>query len=293
MVELNRVTAFESLSSAAVRKYLMITYVLVLCATHSGVTDGVRVWGALFCLAGLFLPWLLSRSAFWFALAFTLSLNLIYNYADAANHFYLTIYATLFFALEAYRREHGYEGTTINVPRALIVIAFLFATLQKIITPYFASGRLLADYFLNGNSLYKTLSLVFADHPEAVEHFVNAYHDVAASPALGETSVALIQPGDGFVELARGLALSIVVVEFLVFASFAIGRVFRHELMPLVVLGFVWGTYYFRPEFGFYALLCILFFLSRPDLKTHWKVLIVASAAAFLAFDVGDIEVLT
>ena len=271
----------------------MITYVLVLCATHSGVSDGVRVWAALFCLSALFVPWLLDRAEFWFVLAFTLSLNLIYNYADAANHYYLTIYATLFFAIEAYRRGQGYAGTTINIPRALIIIAFFLATLQKIISPYFVSGRLLADYFLNGNSIYNTMSRLFTEHPAAVEGFRSAYHDVAANPDFNQSAIGLLLPGERFVELSQSVALVILAVEFIVFASFATGRVFRHSLIPVVALSFAWGTYFFRPEYGFYALFCLLFFLSRPDMKTPWKVLVVASIAAFLAFDVGDIDVLS
>ena len=271
----------------------MITYVLVLCATHSGVIDGVRVWAALFCLVALFIPWLLDRAEFWLVLAFTLSLNLIFKYADAANHYYLTIYTTLFFALEAYRRGQGYAGTTINIPRMLIIIAFFFATLQKIIAPYFVSGRLLADYFLNGNSIYRTLSRIFPGHADAVEGFRGVYHTVADTTDFTRVAIDLQLPGEGFIELSRAVALMIVVAEGVVFAAFATGPVFRHSLMPVIVLGFAWGTYYFRPEYGFYALFCLLFFLSRPDMKPLWKVLIVGSIAAFLAFDVADVGVPT
>ena len=270
---------------------IVLIFILCMSATHQGVETLVRVWMALLSMAGLLWPSLPRRSAFWLVMSIVLATNLITLYARCANHYYLTIYTSLYLTIEAWRRERG-STTSINLPRALLILTFGFATLQKVLSDYFLSGRLLAGYVLNGDAIYRILSRVYPSHPDAVQAFFEASGDVAGDVALGTASLPLTLPGDGFSELCRILALGIVGFELLMFAALAFRRVFDHPIMPALMLAFVWGTFTFRNEFAFFALLCILFLASRPRTSPIFQRLLVLSTGVFLAYDVSSVVVL-
>jgi len=273
----------------ALPNVLFLSYVLILAATHDGVIEPVRAWVTLIVLAGLLLPALAESWRYWFSLAFTLSLNLVPYYAYAANHYWLTVYVTVCFALQKYRAEQG-RAPSLNVPRGLLAIVFGFATLQKLLSSYFMSGRLLAYYFMSGSSMYDPLRWLFAGHARRVEAYLDAQTQISNATPLGGLSVSLPAPPEGFLLLCQSIALSIVVAEFVVFAFLVVDRLFDSAFFPPLMLGFVWGTAAFRPEWAFFALVCILVFLARPQLSPWWKLLIVLSAVTLLAFEVPDLE---
>lgn len=290
MFTLEAYPSLQSLSSEKVGKYLMVVYVLILCTTHGGVATGVRFWASLFCLGALIMPTLLDRSLFWFVLGFTLSLNLLVNYAFAANHYWLTVYTVALFTIVAYRNEQGVP-LSMNLPRALLIIVFGFATLHKILSSYFVSGRLLGDYILGGSSLTSTFSWFFEGHEEAIQAYWDTTSDVASSTMLEGVSMSLSLPGEQFALVCQVIALTIVVAELAMFGVLVFKKAFDHPVMPVLMLGFVWGTFLFRNEYSFFALLCFLFFLSKPQMKLHWRLLVLLSMATFLAFSVGEVVV--
>lgn len=276
------------LDQPSVGRSLFLSFLLVLTATHEGVLDPVRVWAAMIAVAGLVVPGLAERSRYWFALAFTLALNLFFFYEDAANHFWVTFYTALYFALDSYRREGGREPS-LNIPRGLLAIVFGFATLQKLLSTYFMSGRLLAGYFLRGSSLFSVLVRVFPDHWDLVDGYVDAHEAVSAAAPLQAASEALPALPEHFQLLCIALAVGIVVAELAIFVFLVVNPLFKSALYPIVMLGFVWGTFVFRPEYAFFSLVCILVLLSRPDLSVVWKALIALSAFVLLAFEVVDL----
>jgi hypothetical protein len=276
-----------ALSGDQAERRIFLVYLLVTFATHSGVLTGVRVWGALLVMAAIFLPDLTARWVYWMTLAFTMALDLTINYASQANHFWLALYTTLFFALACYRQEQDIP-MAFNIPRALLVAVFGFATLQKMITPYFTSGRLLSDYFLRGSSLSVPLSWIYPGFSDTIQAYRDTHAGLAASEVLTGTSLPISLPGDSFVTLCMALTAGIILVEAAMFISMAVGKSFHHPAMPVLLLAFVWGTFLFRGEYSFFALLCYLFFLAQPRMAPLAKILTLLSMATFLALDAAD-----
>ena len=283
-----RSPVLAALDGESTPRTLFLVYLLTLCATHGGVMTGVRVWVSIFAVAALLAPVLSRRSDYWFVVAFTLALDLTEHYASSANHYWGTLYLTLFLALDAYRRERGVSDR-LNGPRALLLIIFGFAALQKLISGYFMSGRLLGAYMLRGESLFRTLSLFDESHEQTVQAYFDTYADVASHTSLGGFSLPIELPFELFPQLALAFALSVVVFETGMFLALTSRRFFESALMPPLMLAFVWGTLLMRGEFFFFALICTLFLLARPGLALFWKVLVLGSAITFIALDVGGV----
>jgi hypothetical protein len=289
MLALDRSEILSGLRRPDLGDFAFLVFLLVLLTTHDGVLMGVRVWGALFVVVGLLLPAVTDRSAYWLVLSATLALELTFSYQSAANHYWLAIYTTLYFLLAAYRREQGRE-LAFNVPRWLLVVVFGFAGLHKAISTYFASGRLLGGYVLFGDSLYTPLSFLYGEAQDsAIQTFYDVHAEVLSSTKLDGTSLPLVLPDEGLPGILLAISVSVIVCEILVFLALAIPAVFHNRAMPALFLAFVWGTYVFRPEHTFFALLCLLFLLSKPRMPTLWKLLALGSAAVFVALDVGDV----
>ena len=267
---------------------IFLIYLLGLCATHGGVSDGVRLWGSLFCISALVIPKLAERTLFWLCLALVLMVNFVNYYEFAGNHTYLSFYTSVFFALDAYRDKNNLEFS-FNIPRALLIIVFGFATLQKLLSAHFMSGKLLANYFIRGNSFNNALSWLYDGYVPAVQAYPDTFDKIANSTVLTGTSLPLLTPGNDFILLCQILTIIIVVVELGMFGAFAIEKVFDHPVMPLLTLGFVWGTSLFRHEYTFFTLLCILFLLSRPKMEPTWRFMFILSISILISFDIADI----
>jgi hypothetical protein len=240
-------------------------------------------------IAGLLVRELTSGYRFWLLLLVGLSLNVIWNYADAANHYYLTLYAAGFFAIEKYRQRHNTEPA-INLPRGLLLIVFGFATLQKLWTPYFRSGRLLADYFLRGSSLQGALALFFPGHDQAVLAYLDVHAELAGIPPAHALALPIAAPGESFLLLCQILVITIAVLEGVVFLYLLIDKLFNHFTFPLLMLAFVWGTFIFRDEYTFFALICFLVYVARPALSVAWRLALLASFCALMACEVSGFE---
>jgi hypothetical protein len=282
------IQAADGLSAPQAQRRLFLLYLLVMFATHSSILTGVRVWGSVFVIVALMLPELASRSAYWQVLSFTMALDLFIHYPSQANHYWLSLYIAFFFAIATYREEQD-TPLAFNVPRALLVAVFAFATLQKVMTPYFTSGRLLANYFLRGTSLTMPLAQIFNSHPDAVQAYLDAFGEISASTLLAGTAVPLTLPGPAFITICIALTAGIIFIEGAVFLALATNKSFEHPALPLLMIAFVWGTYFFRGECSFFALLCYLFFLSQPRMAPVWKALLLLSMAGFLALDAANV----
>ena len=279
----------EALSGESAKARIFAVFLLVLCATHFGVLLGVRAWVAFFAILGILSPRIMERPLYWVTIAFTLALDLIPNYPSAANHYWLTLYVSIYFLISSLRLEQN-QPVAFNVPRALLVVTFGVAGLQKVISSYFASGRLLEFYFIRGDSFDRVFTKVYPEFDRVKYAFWEAHAAVAGSHQLGGVTSAFELPGPGFIALCVVLTVTIIVVELAAFAALAWNRVFEHRAMDVLMLMFLWGTFLFRGEYTFFALLSMLYFLAKPQLGLGWKLAFVASMAVFISLDAGGID---
>ncbi len=281
----------KPLSNKDLLYYVVLFYLISLCATHGGVVTAVRVLVLLTSILALIFPVLIKRSMYWLSIAIIFSTNLIPNYANAANHYYLTLYTLLFISLLAYRNEIG-SGLKINISRVLLVITFGFATFHKILSGYFLSGRLLADYALKGSSFFNTFSFIYGDKWEqTVQAYRDSSAELASNTHLGAMNFPIDIPGDSFIQICQILALSVILIELIIFLSLLINKSFNSRFLPYLLLSFLWGTMLIRNEYSFFSLVCILFLFSKPDLKPILKLLFILSIGIFLAFDMSSLGV--
>ncbi len=288
MKHLHQIFEWERVNAGMVARAGTWVYLVVLVATHDGISNVVRFGVAFLSLFAIVVPPVTRWPAYWLAVTLLLAADLLYSYAHAANHYYLTIYALAILALETYRRSRGDE-LAFNLPRALLIVVFGLAILQKAISPYFLSGRLMADYVLTGGTLYWPLAWIYEGLDGATRAFEHQFDLISSDPALVGSQLPIELPMAGFSLLVRGAAVSILLFEVGLFLALAWHRAFKHRLMPLLMLLFLWGTFLVRPEFSFFALLGILFMCARPDLNLRWTALFVVSIVLFLALEVSEL----
>ena len=289
VIPLHRIFQWERVNAGIAARAGIWVYLVVLVATHDGITDEVRFGVAVLSLFAIVVPGVTRWSACWLAATLLLAADLFYSYSHAANHYYLTIYILAILTLETYRRGRG-EELAFNLPRALLIVVFGLAILQKAISPYFLSGRLLADYVLTGGTLYWPLAWIYAGHDGALQAFERQFELISGDPTLAGAQVPIELPTAAFSILVRGAAVSILLFETGLFLALAWHRAFRHRLTPLLMLLFLWGTFLLRPEFSFFALLGILFMCARPDLNLRWTGSYVVSIVLFLALEVSELN---
>lgn len=269
---------------------LFLIYLMALCTTHSRVETSVSVVICFLSFVGLMVPTLTSRAVYWWWIGVILTSNLYFSYPFAANHYFLTIYTAFFFALATYIKERGLTES-LNLPRTLLAIVFGFATLQKFLSPFFLSGRLLASYFLRGSSLSYTLSFLYPDYDQHIDIYNDSFDRIADEALLGQPSLAFDVPAPSFILVCQGLAYVIVATELLVFVAIVYNKSFYHKAFPALMLAFLWGTFMFRPEYFFFSLVCMFVLLARKDLRWRWKALLIGSIGVFLSLGLSDLNV--
>jgi hypothetical protein len=287
VIRLHHIFEWERVNAAIAARTGIWVYMVVLVATHDGMTDPVKLGVACLSLVAIIVPAVTWWAAYWLTVTLLLAADLTYSYSHAANHYYLTIYTLAILSLETHRRTRG-EQLAFNLPRVLLMVVFGLAAAQKAISPYFLSGRLMADYVLTGGSLYWPLVWIYPGHGGGVEAFEQQFGLISSDPGLVGTQVPIELPFAGFSILVQGAAVAILLFELGVFVALAWNRAFRHAVMPALMLLFLWGTFLLRPEFSFFALLAILFMLARPGLSLRWTALFVISIVVFLSLEVSE-----
>ncbi len=273
----------KDISTDRFKRSLFLIFLLALCATHHQVFTGVRVCVGFMAIAGLTFPKLASREPYWLAISWALFLNLIPNYSTAANHYWLTVYVSFAILIGITQKN----SPKYNLFRCLLIIVFGLATVQKLISPYFFSGRLLGDYFLSDRVLSNTISFIRDNHAAFIsayqESFLHFNHltvfDGAASPIL-------VDPW--FISFCQALAVIIIIFEAVIFISLASNKLFKFSFSQWSILVFIWATFPIREEYSFFALLSLLIFLAKPNSNIVLKALSLLSIFAFLAFSVGN-----
>jgi len=269
-------------------KKLFLLYLLVLCFTHGEIQYYVKILIGSLSLIGIFVPRLSSKLIYWIIIISVLIVNLYFSYWYSSNHFFLAIYTVAAIIIELLKSRKGSQ-LIVNPYRSLLIITFGLATLQKIISPYFLSGKLMASYILGGGSFYRLLSFANPEH----ESLVYSYYDTTAlaksQPLIGDlNSFPISLPGEEFITVCIILSVLIVIVELLLFFLTASPRYFYHPKFAWILIGFVWITYTFRQEYAFFALLLILFLLSVDRIRRFPNVALLLSVFLLLILDLTN-----
>jgi hypothetical protein len=195
-------------------------------------------------VAGLLLPRVLRHPALWLALAGLLAWRVIAGWPLADNHAYLLVYWCLAIALARFApdpaRALAWNG------RALVGLAFAFATFWKLLSPDYLDGRFFRVMLVEDERLERVATTLGGIEREALlerRAFVTGQADGAAR-AVPEEPARL-----------RRLALAATWLTFALEAAVAVaflaplGRLagLRHALL----LAFCAGTYAIAPVVGF------------------------------------------
>jgi len=269
-------------------KKLFLLYLLVLCITHGEIHYYVKILIVAFSLMGIFIPRLSSQLIYWLIILSALVFNLYFSFWYSSNHFFLAIYTVAAIIVELLISKKRSQ-LLVNPYRSLLIITFGLATLQKIISPYFLSGKLMASYILGGGSFYRVLSFIKPNH----ENLVYAYYDTTilakSQPLIGDlNSFPISIPGEEFIMVCIILSVLIVIVELLLFILSANSKCFYHPKFVWVLIWFVWITFTFRQEYSFFALLLILFLLSVDKIRRTPNIALILSVFLLLFLDISS-----
>jgi hypothetical protein len=281
----------QGLASRELLTRMYLVYVILLLSTHTQLSSGPRIMGGLIAVVGLLMPGILRFPYYWLLFATALAGDLYTNYSGVANHYWLTVYTTLYFAVDAWRQERG-EALAFNLPRALLIVTFGFATFHKLASSYFMSGRLLGQYFMGGHALYIPLSWIYPGLESSVQSYHDAKVQVDAAPIFDGYALPFDLPGEHFALLCATLTVSIAILELVIVAVLVIRPSFQSAVLPAALIAFVWGTFTVRGEYTFFSLVMLLTLLARPSLEPIWRLLLYGSLAIFMALDVAGMGAL-
>lgn len=263
-------------------KKLFLLYLLVLCLTHGEIHVYVKMIIGLSSFIGIIIPGISSKLIFWVFILMSLIFNLYFSYSYSSNHFFLATYTVGAVIIERIRSKSK-SAPLVNSYRSLLILTFGLATLQKIISPYFLSGRLIASYILGGGSFYEVLSFINPNHEALVYSYYDTTMLAKSEPFL--TSFPISMPGENFILVCIILSFLIIAFEILLFTLSANSKYFYHPKFAWILIGFVWITFTFRQEYAFFALLIILFLLSVDNVKGNPGIVLKLNVFVLLVLD--------
>jgi hypothetical protein len=278
----------KSLDDPNLALRLFLVFLLIFCPTHGRIVDLIKVEVVALAATGLLLPWLVRRWEYWALFSVLFSVNLVFSFQHSANHYFLALYTCLALTVITYVQGQG-DTPRINLPRALLIITFGFATLHKFLSEYFMSGRLLASYFLKGRTFQRPLELIYEGFPETIQAYRAQLDHISGHATAAASSVPITVPTPDFDTLCTALAVGIGIAELAVFGMLAWKRTFYSRWFPYVLVGFVWGTYLFRNELTFFSLLCILGLMGLTQASRLSRFLLAGSAVILLSLSLNEI----
>lgn len=271
-------------------RIIFALYLIAVCATHSRIENELKLLLCIFGFSGIVFRNLLQQSSYWFFIFFLLAVNLYFNFMHSANHFYLLTYTSLALAVQSYLDFKKAESK-LNLSRSLLIITFFLAGFHKLYSANFLSGRLLATYFLKGGSFTGVVNMLFPGFSsDAISDYRSTFQELKNTVLIHDYSLSLNYFNPDFILFCKTLSIIIIIFEIIVFLFFAIKKLHYSKWSGLMVLLFVWGTFLFRNEFGFFSIICILFLLSRPKLAGTYKILLSLSVFLFLGMEIAGIH---
>ncbi len=180
--------------------------------------------------------------------------SLARDYFMAANHFFLITYMALYFTflkfkwIEEFRYSHF-----------LLVLVMGLATLQKVLSDDFSNGNFMASIFLPGHSFSFMHKLMIKDFFAMSADYKELVSLVKSAPPGDQ--IWRMDVLDSFRFYCKMHASIIIIFELVMIFILLF---FRSEIRYVFLLLFLYGTLAFRPEYVFFATLCLL---SLTDTK--------------------------
>ena len=268
-------------------KRLFLLYILVICFTHAEIHLYIKVFLGILCLIGIFITRISSQSFFWTIIAAVLIFNLLFSYSYSSNHNFLTTYTALAILIGSFKSKSGLTPA-INPYRSLIFITFGLAALQKMLSPYFLTGKLIATYILGGGSFYHLLSFFNPSHKELIDSHYETMLLVKQQPLVEDfTGLPISLPGENFMVVCIVISVLIITSELLLFVLAIFNKWFYNARFAWIILGFVWITFTFRQEYSFFALIFILYLFSKGEIKKVPDIILKSSVFILLVLDLA------
>ena len=268
-------------------KRILLLYILVLCFTHHEVHQYVKVILVLVCIAGILIKEISNHFLFWGLVFGMMIFNLFFRYTISSNHYFLAVFTVIAVFIQTLKTEQG-QALRINPYRSLIIITMGLATLQKLLSSYFLSGKLIATYILGGGSFYHLIGYFDPKHIERVDTYYDTLKLVKEQPFSEDiASWAIPVPGEHFMMACLIITMLIVASELVLFLLTLVTKLYYKHWFPWILVAFVWVTFTFRQEYSFFALLLILFLLSNKDVGKVSDLIIKSSIVFLLILDLA------
>lgn len=170
------------------------------------------------------------------------------GYFMAANHYFIIIYFSIFL----FFRSLGLFPTWAY-GKYLLILVMLLATVQKLISPYFMNGNFVGYLFLNGNFLWCN-QWIFPSISDISRLFQQEFNAALQFQPLEFSLFPWAMPAR-FATYTRAMTYLIIGIEFLLAAYWMVAKPLARAWS---IIFFIWLTFSFRQEHGFFCLLSFL-----------------------------------
>lgn len=256
------------------------------------VSTGLRAIGdvsswlvaATLLYAAMKAPTWLASKWMWWAITGALVADIVTNPLGPANHHYVLAYTTACAALTCSLRVDQQEHAWALGCRGLLVVAVLFAGLQKLCSNTFVDGSFMS-FMLARGAFFEPILRLWPDAWSAIELNRSAMHELLAAAPSDHGDVPIAEPFPQFQTVAYALSVFTIVIELAV--PWVILFVRNARLRNAGILGFLASVAVLRPEFGFLSLLAVLGLgqcpTTHPRTRTAYFVATILLSAGILS----------
>jgi hypothetical protein len=207
------------------------------------------------CVAGLLYPPVARRAAFWLWLSIaSFALRNVYNWAYTDNH--VALYSYWYLALGCALSSRAPMAILALNARLMIGLVFMFATLQKLLSPEFIKGDSVTFFLLHDRRFFSLAQFagIHADQCAAVRSSMEQLVSSIDLPVNARLKL-----------LAMSLTWWTVLVESVIALSFLVPRSPRLRAYPdLALFVFVLTTFPVAPVIGFAWILLTMGYSQCP-----------------------------
>lgn len=277
----------EAMAAEVLVPRLLVPVLLALVINLPGdrALVGFPVLTLLF--ATLLEPRLLGRATYWFLIAAALSIKILHEPYNCANHYYLLTYLAASLGLTLGAPTAGRSEILEANTRGLLCAVMGLATLHKLLSAPFRSGAYLYQAMLDGTMLRSfgfKVSQRYDELTAANRELARAFRD--ADPRAVE-SVRLLDFDPSLAGAAMVATTLVIGVEMLLLVLFALRP--RARVSHWLLLGFLAGVFVSREENVFLATVAVLGVSMCPRSRGGEQLVYLGMILLLLAFSLLDI----